>query len=127
MASDQQSAGDPLPEKCVVIEVRVGELKQLFNAMDPSPFREKDLDPSAEEFIVGWARFVGSLRALSSPGSRRPRGSLAALVRACPPTLRSTKVKVGWERTFACACERSRELRDRAGTVPSMSAFSAVV
>ena len=56
MASDQQSAGDPLPEKCVVIEVRVGELKQLFNAMDPSPFREKDLDPSAEEFIVGWAR-----------------------------------------------------------------------
>ncbi len=24
--------------------------------MDPSPFREKDLDPEAEEFIVGWAR-----------------------------------------------------------------------
>jgi hypothetical protein len=24
--------------------------------MDPSPFREKDLDPRAEEFIVGWAR-----------------------------------------------------------------------
>jgi hypothetical protein len=39
-----------------VIEVRVGELKQLFNAIDPSPFREKDLDRNAEEFIVGWAR-----------------------------------------------------------------------
>jgi hypothetical protein len=39
-----------------VIEVHVGELKQLFNAMDPSPFRERDLDPSAEEFIVSWAR-----------------------------------------------------------------------
>ncbi len=38
------------------IEIRVGELKQLFNSIDPSPFREKDLDPAAEEFIVEWAR-----------------------------------------------------------------------
>src|SRR6266478_10178506 len=28
----------------------------LFNEIDPSPFREKDLDAKAEEFIVGWAR-----------------------------------------------------------------------
>jgi hypothetical protein len=34
----------------------VAELKQLFNAIDPSPFRERDLDPAAEEFIVSWAR-----------------------------------------------------------------------
>jgi hypothetical protein len=54
-ASERHSAGDPIPPACVVIEVRVGELKQLFNAIDPSPFREKDLDPNAEEFIVGWA------------------------------------------------------------------------
>jgi hypothetical protein len=39
-----------------VIEVRVAELRQLFNAIDPSPFRERDLDPRAEEFIVEWAR-----------------------------------------------------------------------
>jgi hypothetical protein len=39
-----------------VIEVRVAELRQLFNSIDPSPFGEKDLDPKAEEFIVGWAR-----------------------------------------------------------------------
>jgi len=32
------------------------ELKQLFNAMDASPFRERDLDPNAEELIVGRAR-----------------------------------------------------------------------
>ncbi len=38
------------------IEIRVGGLKQLFNSIDPSPFREKDLDPAAEEFIVEWAR-----------------------------------------------------------------------
>ncbi len=50
------SAGDPLPPKCAVIEVHVAELKQLFNSIDPSPFRNKDLDPKAEEFIVAWAK-----------------------------------------------------------------------
>src|SRR3977135_558234 len=50
------SAGDPLPPDCRPIEVHVDELKQLFNAIDPSPFREKDLDPKAEGFIVGWAK-----------------------------------------------------------------------
>ena len=50
------SAGDPIPPKCAVIEVHVGELRQLFDAIDPSPFRERDLDPKAEEFIVGWAK-----------------------------------------------------------------------
>src|SRR5207245_10188223 len=34
----------------------VAELKQLFNSIDHSPFRNKDLDPKAEEFIVGWAK-----------------------------------------------------------------------
>jgi hypothetical protein len=38
------------------IEVRVTEVKQLFNSMDPSPFKERDLDPHAEEFILSWAR-----------------------------------------------------------------------
>src|SRR5712672_3313860 len=53
---DKASSGDPIPPKCSVIEVHVGELKQLFNAIDPSPFRDRDLDPKAEEFIVGWAK-----------------------------------------------------------------------
>jgi hypothetical protein len=29
---------------------------QLFNSLDPSPFRERDLDPHTEDFVVGWAR-----------------------------------------------------------------------
>jgi hypothetical protein len=49
------SAGDTLPANCELIEVHVSELRQLFNAIDPSPFRERDLDPDAEEFIVDWA------------------------------------------------------------------------
>jgi hypothetical protein len=49
-------AGDSIPPKCAVIEVHVGELRQLFNSIDPSPFCSRDLDPKAEEFIVGWAK-----------------------------------------------------------------------
>jgi len=56
VTKDKASVGDPIPPKCSVIEVHVGELRQLFNAIDPSPFRDKDLDPRAEEFIVGWAK-----------------------------------------------------------------------
>jgi hypothetical protein len=37
------------------IELEVRDTKQLFNSMDPSPFREKDLDSDAEEFIESWA------------------------------------------------------------------------
>jgi hypothetical protein len=51
-----QSAGDVIATGSQVIEVRVTELRQLFNAIDPSPFRERDLDPRAESFIVEWAR-----------------------------------------------------------------------
>jgi hypothetical protein len=45
-----------MPQDAATIHVRVGELRQLFNSMDPSPFRERDLDPDCEEFIVSWAR-----------------------------------------------------------------------
>ena len=38
------------------IEVHVAELRQMFDAMDPSPFHDRDLDPRAAEYIVGWAR-----------------------------------------------------------------------
>jgi hypothetical protein len=37
------------------IEIHVAALDHLFNAMDPSPLHERDLAPSAEEFIVAWA------------------------------------------------------------------------
>ena len=38
------------------IKLRLHDINQLFNLMDPSPFIEKDLDDEAEEFIVGWAQ-----------------------------------------------------------------------
>ena len=38
------------------LDLSVADVRQLFNAMDPAPFRERDLDPNAEAFIVEWAR-----------------------------------------------------------------------
>ena len=38
------AAGDELPRNCQTIEVHLGEINQLLNAMDPAPFRERDLD-----------------------------------------------------------------------------------
>jgi hypothetical protein len=45
------------------IRLRLHDMGQLFNSMDPSPFIEKDLDDNAEEFIVGWTHEY----ALNSP------------------------------------------------------------
>jgi hypothetical protein len=44
------------PTAANAIEIRIEEIAQLFHSLDPFPFREKDLDREAEEFIVGWAR-----------------------------------------------------------------------
>lgn len=38
------------------VELNLRDVNQLFNTIDPSPFREKDLDREAEEFIVSWTR-----------------------------------------------------------------------
>lgn len=54
--SHNTASGDPIPPNCELIEVRVRELRQLFNMIDPSPFHDRDLDPNAEEFIESWAK-----------------------------------------------------------------------
>ncbi|MFO0992574.1 MAG: hypothetical protein U1E67_11670 [Hyphomicrobiales bacterium] len=38
------------------IEIRVDEIDQLFDTLDPYPFPERDLDKDAEEYIFSWAR-----------------------------------------------------------------------
>ncbi|MBW4048605.1 MAG: hypothetical protein HIU89_11925 [Proteobacteria bacterium] len=37
------------------IELHIGQLAELFNSMDPSPFHHRDLDRDAEEFLESWA------------------------------------------------------------------------
>ncbi len=43
-----------------VIEVQLREISQLFETLDPSPFHEKDLDRSAEDYIVDSLRELPS-------------------------------------------------------------------
>jgi hypothetical protein len=38
------------------IRLKLRDMNQLFNSMDPSPFIERDVDDNAEEFIVSWAQ-----------------------------------------------------------------------
>ena len=35
-----------------LVEIKLNEVRQLFNSFDPAPFREKDLEASAENYIV---------------------------------------------------------------------------
>jgi hypothetical protein len=63
MAKSEQASAPPLPASAnagrarrAELELHVGQMRQLFNAMDPAPFRERDLDPNAEEYIVDWGR-----------------------------------------------------------------------
>ncbi len=37
------------------IELRIRDVRQLFNSLDATPFPETDLDADAEEFILSWA------------------------------------------------------------------------
>lgn len=46
-----------------VVDVALSDIRLLFSVLDPSPIREKDLDPSTEAYIVGAMREVGSGRA----------------------------------------------------------------
>jgi hypothetical protein len=73
VTAQRGSRDDGMPPDCARIEVRVGEIRQLFNSMDPAPFRERDLDPKAEEYIVDSARELGR---------RAPLGLVVRLSRA---------------------------------------------
>lgn len=46
----------PVRKAGSAIELQVEKVGQLFDTLDPQPFRERDLDREAEEYIVSWAR-----------------------------------------------------------------------
>jgi hypothetical protein len=50
------AASAPTPPGVETLELQLGEPRQLFFSLDPAPFRERSLDPKAEEYIVEWAR-----------------------------------------------------------------------
>ena len=47
-----------------VLNLYLADTRQLFNSMDPAPFRQRDLDPEAAAYILDWAREAPSGQAL---------------------------------------------------------------
>ena len=56
-SSDEAARSADVPPPAVAtLDLHLHESRQLFNMMDPAPFRERDLDPAAEAYIVDWGR-----------------------------------------------------------------------
>jgi len=86
------------------IEVRLRELSQLFNSMDPSPFIDRDLDAAAEEFIVSWAREL--------PHKSEQELELVIHLATLPPPDRVSGTEAAVRHYFASRADvKHRELR----------------
>lgn len=44
----------------VLIELRLNEVAQLYNLLDPAPFHEKELDAAADRYLFSAAREIGA-------------------------------------------------------------------
>jgi hypothetical protein len=117
-----------------LIEIKLRELRQLFHHLDPAPFREKDLDPAAEEYIVEAVRELGHARPIrlvvhvpaaeaASPDARELPGAVAhyfeyraSQVRAeLAALLRRGAVSLAIGLAFLGLCLWLRRTVDRAG------------
>jgi hypothetical protein len=52
------------PGRHDVLNLYLSDTRQLFNSMDPAPFRERSLDPEAAAYIVQWAEEVPATQPL---------------------------------------------------------------
>jgi hypothetical protein len=89
-----------LPPNCQLIEVHVANLQQLFNSLDPTPFRKRDLDPQAEEFIAGWARELDA---------DKPIGLVVHVDDEIPPAEHITILNEAVREYFSERCTRTRQ------------------
>ena len=84
------------------IRLKLRDIAQLFNSLDPSPFSEQDLDHDAEEFIVSWAREMPHTAELE----------LVIHLATSPPADRATGTEEAVHHYFASRAKvKQRELR----------------
>ena len=60
MGNPRSYSGDEIPLESHIIEVRIRNLRQLFDSLDPSPFLAQDLDDDAQAYIVASAKELSS-------------------------------------------------------------------
>lgn len=90
------------PSTIQAIRLRLRDLAQLFNSMDPSPFPDRDLDSNAEEFIVSSARELASTAELE----------LIIHLELAPPEQRAPQTETAVQRYFSSRAEmKLREFR----------------
>jgi hypothetical protein len=86
------------------IKIRVSAISQLFDPLDPSPMRERDIDVHTHKFLVGWAREL-------------PREAAFTIVVEAPKeeTDKSEALAVGEAFAnyfYSCADDEERDLRE---------------
>ncbi len=92
------------PPAAVPIKLKLRELPQLFNSMDPSPFHDRDLDSDAEEYILSWARELSPAQEIE----------LVLHLTTPPPAERAAAVETAVQHYFAQREEmKHREYRQR--------------
>lgn len=57
-------SSQPQKPQVHLLEIKLNEVRQLFNSLDPSPFHEKDLESSAADYIIEAARELDALTPL---------------------------------------------------------------
>jgi len=89
---EQEGAGQPEPadrnddgaRRGGALNLYLSDPRQLFNSMDPAPFRQRDLDAEAAAYILDWAREVPRVQALQlvlHVGGESTTGEDAAMLR----------------------------------------------
>lgn len=80
------------------IELRVEDIAQLFDTLDPYPFPERDLNRDAEEYIVGWAQELAPQQPLQiivhHPDTPHQRRAFLALREAAVRYFRSRSLAI---------------------------------
>jgi hypothetical protein len=56
LTPEPPAANEATAERRGVLELYLADPRQLFNSMDPAPFHQRDLDPTAAAYILDWAR-----------------------------------------------------------------------
>lgn len=141
MISTERSGRSAGKDRHYLIEVKLRDVHQLFNSMDPSPFNEKDLDDDAEEFIVSWAQEHPKHASfkLVVHLSQLPEGNAQAAVRDAVRHYFNYKAQMNWREfkllmkegrlslligvTFMAACVSVAELFAHSGGGPWLQIF----
>jgi hypothetical protein len=95
-APQNESAATPFDQVRRENELRLRELDQFFNSIEPSPFHEKDLDHDVEEFIVSWA---------TEHPLHEPLRLIVHLVMEVPGTNAQQVIEQAVQNYFACKAE----------------------